>query len=97
MAHKGCTHDDLDTALKFGQVRGLRLVLASLHGDDDARQIALDELEDCPECLRCMASYLAGMAGSIGVALAESHGFDADAAVRQFETQLTEAVDDLPS
>ncbi|WP_100520887.1 hypothetical protein [Mycobacteroides abscessus] len=97
MTHQGCAHNDLETALKFGQVRGLRLVLASLHDDDDASQIALDELEDCPECLRCMARYLAGMAGSIGVALAESHGFDADAAVRQIEMQLTEAVDDLPS
>ncbi|WP_255783616.1 hypothetical protein [Mycobacteroides abscessus] len=43
-----------------------------------------------------MARYLAGMAGSIGVALAEQHGLDADAAVRQIEKQLTEAVDMLP-
>lgn len=97
MTHKGCAHDDVDTALKFCAVRAHRLVLASLHDDEDASRLVLSELEDCAECLRCMSRYLAGMAGSIGVSLAEQHGLSEDAAVHHFENQLAEAIDDLPS
>jgi hypothetical protein len=83
-------------ALAFGQVRGYRLVLASLHDDDDASGTVLDEIGDCAECLRCMARFLAALAGSIGESMAELAGQDHDAAVRQFEKQLGEAIDKLP-
>jgi hypothetical protein len=36
------------------------------------------------------------MAGSLGVGLAERAGQDKAAAVRQFEKQLGEAIDELP-
>ena len=47
MAHRGCALDDPDAALAFGKVRGYRLVLASLHEDDDASVTVLDEIGDC--------------------------------------------------
>jgi hypothetical protein len=96
MTHKGCAHDDPDTALAFGKVRGCRIVLASLHDDEDARRIVFDEIGDCAECLRAIICFIAGLAGSIGVNMAKLGGADKAAAVRQFEEQLGEAIDQLP-
>ncbi|WP_454560871.1 hypothetical protein [Mycobacterium haemophilum] len=95
MTHMGCVYDDPDAALAFGQVRGHRLVLASLYDDDEDGRAVLEEIGDCAECLRCLVLFLAAMAGSIGVRLAEMAGQDRDAAVQQFEKQLGEALDEL--
>lgn len=96
MRHVGCAYDDPDAALAFGQVRGYRLILASLYDDEDDFHAVLEkEIGDCAECLRLLARFLAGVAGSIGAHLAEMAGQDRDAAVRQFEKQLGEALDKL--
>jgi hypothetical protein len=80
MAHRGCALDDPDAALAFGKVRGYRLVLASLHEDDDASVTVLDEIGDCAECLRCQIRFLARLAGSLGANVAECYGQDQAAA-----------------
>ncbi|WP_198967278.1 hypothetical protein [Mycobacterium shottsii] len=95
--HDGCSWDyPREVVLAFGEVRGLKLALASVQDDDAASSAVLDEIGDCVECLRCMARFLAGMAGSIGVALAENAGADEQAVVRQLEMQLAEAIAKLP-
>lgn len=82
--------------MAFGEVRGTRLVLESVQDDDAACQAVLDEIGDCPECLRCMVRLLAGMVGSVAVDLAEAYGGDTRTVVQQLELQLATAVDKLP-
>lgn len=95
--HEGCVWDyPEDVAIAFAEVRGCRLTLASVQDDDAAATAVLDEIGDCVECLRCMSRFLAGMAGSIAVALAENAGADAQAAVQQLESELAKASAKLP-
>jgi hypothetical protein len=42
-------------------VRVFRLVLARLNSDDDARQMLIDELADCPQCWQMVAQHLVTM------------------------------------
>lgn len=95
--HDGCSWDyPPEVVLAFGEVRGLKLALASVLDDDAASSAVLDEIGDCVECLRSMARFLAGMAGSIGVVLAQAAGRDERAVVRQLKSQLAEAIAKLP-
>lgn len=89
--HSGCALDYPDVALAYGEARGLRLVLANVLDDDDAGSAVLDELGDCVECLRNINQYLAGMAGSIAVSLAEKLGGDQSDSIRQLQSMLAAA------
>lgn len=92
--HPGCVWDyPEDVATGYGEVRGLRLVLASLRDDDADDSPILDEMGDCTQCLRCMVRFLAGMAGSLAEALADTAGGDRVTAIRQVEKQTTDAND----
>jgi hypothetical protein len=95
MAHLGCIYDDTDTALAFGKVRGYRLVLANLRDDENDFSAVEDEIGDCAGCLRCLMRFLAGLAGSMCVTVAELYDQDEDAVVRQVEKQLDHALDEL--
>jgi hypothetical protein len=95
--HSGCCWDyPEDVALAYGKVRGIKLALNSLYDDDDASAAVLDEIGDCAECLRCLVRFLAGLAGSLGVSVAEAHGADESAAIRQFEKMLAEYEREIP-
>jgi hypothetical protein len=95
--HKGCIWDcPLDVAIAYGKVRGIKLVLASVRKEDDASAAVLEEMGDCAECLRNMAQYLAGLAGSLGVTVAENAGANEAAAIHQFEKMLAEYKGELP-
>lgn len=59
MTHDGCVADGLDRALPAGIVRGWRLILSALHEDEDAVRNVLDEVGDCPDCLRAIVVFLA--------------------------------------
>jgi hypothetical protein len=90
--HSGCALDyPEDVALAHGTVRGYKLVLAAIRDDESASEALVDEIGDCAECLRHMIRFLAGMAASLGVAIAEHAGADEAAAIRQLELQLAEA------
>jgi hypothetical protein len=85
-----------DVALAYGKVRGTKLALNSLYEDDDAASAVLDEIGDCVECLRCLIRFFAGLASSLGVAVAEAHGADESAAIRQFNKMLADYELEIP-
>ena len=94
--HSGCIWDyPEDVALAYGKVRGIKLALSSLLDDDESAAI-LEEVGDCVECLRGLIRFFAGLAGSLGVALAEAHGGGEADAIRQFRQLRTEYERDVP-
>ncbi len=95
--HPGCALDfPEDVALAYGKVRGIKLALTSLYDDDNASEAVLDEIGDCAVCFRHMNRFLAGLAGSLGVAVAEAHGGDEADAIRQYEKMLAEYQREIP-
>lgn len=94
--HSGCVWDfPLDVALVHAEVRGIKLVLASLRDDEADTEAVLDEIGDCVECLRHMCRLLSGMAAGIGESLTAVVGKDRSAGIRQLEKQLAEAIGKL--
>ncbi|WP_131816337.1 hypothetical protein [Mycolicibacterium porcinum] len=90
--HSGCCLDyPEDVALAYTTVRGHELVLASARNDDAGREATLAAIGDCDDCLRNMVAFLAGLAESLGVGMAENAGADRAAAIRQFERGLAAA------
>lgn len=77
------------------QADGLRLILASLSGDDGSTNRILREAGDCSYCRSYLITFLAGMAATIGEGMAQLMGRDRDAAVSQFEKQLADVLDQL--
>jgi hypothetical protein len=88
MHHGPCAADLSDDAVAVAYERCHRLVLASLLDDDDAGVRVLDEVGDCPACLRGPVHFLAGMT-------AQSYADRAgrDEAVRIVQNLLAGAVD----
>lgn len=90
--HPGCYMDyPEEVALAYGKVRGMKLAVNSIYADEEDDSVAvLDEIGDCAVCLRHLIRFLAGLAGSLGTAVAEAHGGDESDAIRQYEKMLTE-------
>lgn len=95
--HAGCALDFPDDAVAYANYRGHRLVLADVLDDPDGVAAVLDEIGDCAACYRHMSEYLAGLAGSLSVGLAENAGADREAAIQQWEIGLAKATSSLPS
>lgn len=91
VTHDGCALDNPDRAVAVGSVRGWRLILASLHDDDDASNQILNEVEGCPACLRGLVRWLAGSTSSAFVSIACG---SEEAAIRQTEKLLAAAIDE---
>jgi hypothetical protein len=89
MVHEGCVVDDVPRGLAAGEVRALRLILASLHRDDMAKLQVLDEVGDCTECLRGLVRVLAGVAAGAGYRDRYGH----ERGVQIAEQVLAEAID----
>ncbi|MCV7285349.1 hypothetical protein H7J87_08410 [Mycolicibacterium wolinskyi] len=78
--------------------RALRLVLASLKGDEDSRSRILDsEAGDCPSCLRGIAVSMAGMfASSIEMENDEESDdglVGTDKAIRRIEWMISRGIE----
>jgi hypothetical protein len=48
--------DAYDSAANRHATLTLRLILAELTGDDDARDTVVEEINDCPDCWRAIAT-----------------------------------------
>jgi len=68
--------------------RAWRLILAKLHFDDHAQQIIRAEINDCPDCWRDIAEYLAD---EVMVDLFVNRGWDT--AVRHTEGVIEGSLD----
>jgi hypothetical protein len=89
--HAGCVWDyPEDVALAHTGVRGNKLALCSVLGDDDQIAEILDEIGDCAVCLRLLVQFFAGATGSLSVAVAEAYGGGRMDAVRQFRKLLAD-------
>jgi hypothetical protein len=60
--HKGCVNDGSDRAVAIGEVRGWRLFLAGLRGDEAAQQDVLAEIGACAACLYVLVQFTLGVA-----------------------------------
>ncbi|KAA1248225.1 hypothetical protein F0Q45_21765 [Mycobacterium simiae] len=91
MTHKGCALDGQERALAVGKVRAWRLILASLQDDGDSTERIIDEVEDCPACLRGLIEFLAGSTSSAFTTIA---GGSRTAAINRTEELLSEAIEE---
>lgn len=93
--HPGCSLDFPEVAEAYANIRGHRLILASLRDDDDSMTAVLDEMGDCTQCLRNMACFLAGAAAQLSEQVAVGHGSDRDGAIARWEELLQRWIDRL--
>lgn len=70
-------------------MRGWRLILSALHQDEDAVRNVLDEVEDCPDCLRAIVVFLAN---STATSFSDRAG--EDRAIEIVEDLIAKAIDE---